>query len=46
MREVLEEYGKLIIAAVTSVLLVGFASAFLTTGQAFEAIKIFSQSIC
>ncbi len=46
MREVFEEYGKMIIAAVTSVLLVGFAATFLTAGQAFEMIFAFSQSIC
>lgn len=46
MKEVFEEYGKLIIAAVSSVLLVGFAAAFLTAGQAFEMIFAFSQSIC
>lgn len=46
MREVLGEYGKVILAAAASVLLIGFAAAFLTTGQAFEAIMVFSQSIC
>lgn len=46
MREVFEEYGKVMVAAVTSVLLVGFAAAFLTTGQAFEVLKMFSQNIC
>ena len=46
MKEVFEEYGKMIIAVVSSVLLVGFAAAFLTTGQAFEMIFAFSQSIC
>jgi len=46
MREVFAEYGKVIAATVSSVLLVGFAAAFLTTGQVFEAIIIFSKSIC
>lgn len=46
MREVFQEYGKVIIAAVSSALLLGFAAAFLTGGQAFDAISIFSQSIC
>ena len=46
MREVLEEYGRIIIATVASILLIGFAAVFLTKGQVFEAILLFSQSIC
>lgn len=46
MREVFEEYGKMIIAAVASITLIGFAAALLTTGHAFEAILRFSQQIC
>lgn len=46
MREVFEEYGKMIIAAVSSVMLIGFAAAFLSAGKAFEAIWFFSQNIC
>ncbi len=46
MKEVFEEYGKVVIAAVSSVLLVGFAAVFLTAGQAFEMILAFSQGIC
>lgn len=46
MREVFEEYGKVIVAAASSVLLIGFATAFLTAGQAFDAIFVFSQGIC
>lgn len=46
MREVFEEYGKVIVASVSSVVLVGFAAAFLMTGQVFDAISAFSQQIC
>jgi len=46
MRQILEEYGNVAIAAAGSVLLIGFATAFLTQGKAFEAILMFSQSIC
>lgn len=46
MREVFEEYGKIILAAVTSVTLIGFATAFLSVGEVFEAILCFSKSIC
>lgn len=46
MREVFEEYGKTIIAAVSSALMIGFATAFLSAGQAFDAILLFSQNIC
>ncbi|MEY8391763.1 hypothetical protein AALA98_10370 [Lachnospiraceae bacterium 45-W7] len=46
MREIFEEYGKTVVAASASVLLIGFAAVFLTQGQVFEVIRIFSQSIC
>lgn len=46
MREIFEEYGKMIIAAVSSVMLIGFATAFLNAGEAFEAILLFSRNIC
>ncbi len=46
MREVFEEYGKIIVASSASVLLIGFAAEFLTQGQIFDAICIFSKSIC
>ncbi len=46
MREIFEEYGRVMAAAVSSVLLIGFAAAFLSQGELFEVISIFSQSIC
>lgn len=46
MRDVFEEYGKVISAAVSSILLIGFAAAFLMTGEIFDAILFFSQRIC
>lgn len=46
MKEIFEEYGKTIIAAVSSALLIGFATAFLSSGEAFETILLFSQNIC
>ncbi len=46
MRQIFEEYGNVALAAASSVLLIGFATAFLTQGKAFEAILLFSQSIC
>ena len=41
MREVFEEYGKVVIASVSSVILIGFTATFLTTGQVFDAITAF-----
>lgn len=46
MREVFEEYGKLMLASLSSVMLVGFAAAFLATGQVFDIISAFSTHIC
>lgn len=46
MREVFEEYGKVIVASVSSVMLIGFGAAFLMTGQVFDVIFAFSQHIC
>ena len=46
MREVLEEYGKMVLAVITEALLLGFTTIFLTEGQFYEAIQTFSQSIC
>lgn len=46
MRQIFEEYGNVALAVASSVLLIGFATAFLTQGKAFEAILLFSQSIC
>ncbi len=46
MREVFEEYGKVVVASVSSLMLIGFAAAFLATGQVFDVILAFSQHIC
>ncbi|MCI9083084.1 MAG: hypothetical protein HFI70_12510 [Lachnospiraceae bacterium] len=46
MREVFEEYGKVVIAAAASMMLIGFATVLFVNGQVFDAIRIFSQSIC
>lgn len=46
MREVFEEYGKMVLAVIAAALLLGFTTTFLTDGQFFEAIQAFSQSIC
>ncbi len=46
MKEVFEEYGTIIIATVSSALLIGFAVVFLSAGEAFDRILFFSQNIC
>ena len=46
MREVFEEYGKMVIAVIAAALLLGFTTIFLTEGQFYEAIQMFSLSIC
>lgn len=46
MREVFEEYGNVVIAVAASILIIGLSAVFLTQGQVFDAIRMFSQSIC
>lgn len=46
MRELFEEYGKTVLATVSSALLIGISTAFITDGQIFDVIRTFSQNIC
>ncbi len=46
MREIFEEYGKVVMAATVSMMLIGFGTVIFTNGQVFDAIRAFSQSIC
>ncbi len=44
MKELFDEYGNMALAAAASVMLIGFA--FLTEGQLFDVLQMFSKSIC
>lgn len=46
MRELLEQYGKTVLAAAASALLIGISAAFFTNGQMFDVLHTFSQMIC
>lgn len=46
MKELFDEYGNVALAAAASVMLIGFAATFLTEGQLFDVLQMFSKSIC